>query len=437
LSLINSSFKQEGGKMKKENLNSIIENKKRWFYIPLGLIIFMCMGTIYSWSIFRKAIENSFNIGATESGLPYMFFLVFYALAMPFAGSYMDKYGPKVMTIIGGLFISVGWFISGFTTSITMLTISYGVIGGSGVGIAYGAPMAVAAKWFPDKEGLAVGLTLGGFGLSPFITAPAASWLIRNFGAFTTFKILGILFAVIITLLALPLKFPNIEESNSKDKNNSSTNLEIDAKKMLKSKSFYALWSTFVIGTIIGLMAISISSPVAQELINLDSTAASIYVSLFAIFNGVGRPIFGALTDKIKAKNTAIISFSLIIFASLLMIINDSASPILYFIAFSIFWLNLGGWLAIAPAATSYFFGKKNYSKNYGYLFTAYGVGAVIGNLLSGSIRDTLGSYYYVFYPTIILALLGIFIAHFFLKKDSLINKSPSYQKVEYSSEDI
>lgn len=394
-----------------------IENKKRWLYIPLGLIIFMCMGTIYSWSIFRKPIETAFNIGATESGLPYMFFLVFYALAMPFAGSYMDKYGPKAMTIVGGLLISIGWFISGYTSSIIVLTISYGVIAGSGVGIAYGAPMAVAAKWFPDKEGLAVGLTLGGFGLSPFITAPAASWLIRNFGVFSTFKILGVLFALIITILALPLKFPEQSKLKSQ-KIKTNVNSEIKAKEMLKSRSFYALWLTFVIGTIIGLMTIAISGPVAEELIKLDAQTASIYVSLFAIFNGIGRPIFGALTDKFKAKKTAVISFSLIIIASLLMIINDSANPLLYFISFSIFWLNLGGWLAIAPAATSFFFGKKNYSKNYGYLFTAYGVGAIIGNLISGRIRDILGSYEFVFYPTLILAGLGILISILFLEKD-------------------
>ncbi|MEC9490748.1 MAG: OFA family MFS transporter [Halanaerobiales bacterium] len=402
--------------------SSVTENKSRWLYIPLGLIIFMCMGTIYSWSIFRKPIETAFNIGATESGLPYMVFLAFYALAMPFAGSYMDKYGPKVMTIVGGIFISIGWFLSGFTSSITVLTISYGVIGGMGVGIAYGAPMAVAAKWFPDKEGLAVGLTLGGFGLSPFITAPAASWLIRNFGAFTTFKILGVLFAVIIILLSLPLKFPETNKKESKTKQKKNLSSEITPKKMLRKRSFYALWTTFVIGTIIGLMAIAISGPVAVELINLDSTTASIYVSLFAIFNGIGRPIFGALTDKLKVKKTAIISFSLIIIASLLMIINTSGSPVLYFISFAIFWLNLGGWLAIAPAATSYFFGKKNYSQNYGYLFTAYGVGAVIGNLFSGSIRDIMGSYQYVFYPTLIIAALGIIISFLFLKKDRVNN---------------
>ena len=398
--------------MEKNNSSLIKEEKSRWIYIPLGLVIFMCMGTIYSWSIFRKPIETAFNISATQSSLPYMFFLVFYAITMPFAGNYIDKYGPKIMTILGGIFIGVAWFLSGFTANIILLTLTYGVLGGIGVGIAYGAPMAVAAKWFPDKKGLAVGLTLGGFGFSPFLTAPIANWLISNFGPFTTFKVLGIAFALIITVLALPLKFPaRFEEQSETDQNTSTLIKQLEPKEMIKKKSFYALWGCFTIGTVVGLMAIGISSPVAEELINLNPTTASIFISIFAIFNGIGRPIFGALTDKIKPQKTAILSFSLIIIASVLMLLNANGNPVIYLISFALFWLNLGGWLAIAPASTAIFFGSRHYSKNYGYLFTAYGVGAIIGNLVSGSIRDIFGSYSFVFYPTIILALLGIFIS--------------------------
>lgn len=410
----------KGVSMPKTAKMNITENKKRWIYIPLALIIFMCMGTIYSWSIFRKPIENIFNVGATQSGLPYMIFLLFYALAMPAAGSYMDKYGPKFMTITGGLLISLAWFLSGYASSITFLTISYGVIGGIGVGVAYGAPMAVAAKWFPDKQGLAVGLTLGGFGLSPFITAPAASLLIKYYGPFNTFKILGILFLLIIPLLASALKFPDQKKYKFTKNDSLKKDIEISSKKMLKNKSFYALWFTFFIGTFVGLMAIAISGPAAEELINLSPAQASIYISLFAIFNGIGRPIFGSLTDKIKPKKTAIISFSLIIAASLLMIINNSANSLLYFISFSLLWLNLGGWLAIAPTAVSCFFGRKNYSKNYGYLFTAYGAGAVVGNLFSGQIRDIMGSYHFVFYATLAAAFVGIVISIIFLDEKNI-----------------
>ncbi|WP_134118613.1 OFA family MFS transporter [Orenia marismortui] len=402
--------------------SSISQVKKRWLYIPLGLIIFMCMGTVYAWSVFRKPIEELFNIGATQSGLPYMFFLVSYALGMPIAGGLIEKYGPKLITIIGGLIVSIGWVLSGFASSINMLIISYGVIAGAGVGVAYGAPMAVAAKWFPDKKGLAVGLTLGGFGLSPFVTAPLANWLVNSYGPFQTFKILGIAFAIIITVLALPLKFPERELSidSDQDKSNAKNEVNLDTKDMIKTPTFYGLWLCFVIGTLVGLMAIGISSPVAEEVVNLDASTAAFMVSFFAIFNGIGRPIFGGITDKLNPKKAAIISYLLIILASILMLNAGEGNIFLYGVAFAIFWLNLGGWLAIAPAATGIFFGAKNYSKNYGFLFTAYGVGAVLGNLLAGKLRDILGSYLYTFYPTIALAVLGIIIAVLMLKEPKI-----------------
>lgn len=404
--------------------SNISKGNKRWLYIPLGLIIFMCMGTVYAWSVFRKPIEEIFNIGATESGLPYMFFLVAYALGMPIAGGLIDKYGPRVMTIVGGLIVSIGWIASGFASNITMLIITYGIIAGGGVGIAYGAPMAVAAKWFPDKKGLAVGLTLGGFGLSPFVTAPVANWLVNSYGPFQTFRILGIAFAIIITVLAIPLKFPERELEGDDDNQKDSTLgvRDLTAKEMIKTSTFYGLWLCFVIGTLVGLMAIGISSPVAEEVVKLDASTAAFMVSFFAIFNGIGRPIFGSITDSLNPKKAAIISYTLIIVASILMLNTGEGNVFLYGLAFAIFWLNLGGWLAIAPAAIGIFFGAKNYSKNYGFLFTAYGVGAVLGNLLAGKLRDILGSYLYTFYPTIGLAVLGIIIAVLMLKEPKIEN---------------
>ena len=401
---------------------SFITKDKRWLYIPLGLIIFMCMGTVYSWSVFKKPIEELFKISATQSAMPYTFFLIFYAITMPVAGGYIDKYGPKIVTIVGGLVVAAGWILSGFVSNITLLIVTYGVIAGTGVGIAYGAPMAVAAKWFPDKKGFAVGLTLAGFGLSPFITAPVANWLVSSYGVFAAFKILGAAFAIIITVLALPLKFPNKEITDEENDKQQKEEVNFSTKEMLKKPTFYGLWICFVIGTTAGLMAIGISSPVAEEIVKLDASTAAFLVSFFAIFNGIGRPIFGGLTDKLNPKQATLISYSLIILASVIMLIVGEGNTILYALAFSLFWLNLGGWLAIAPAATGRFFGAKNYSKNYGFLFTAYGVGAFVGNMLSGRIKDILGSYRYAFYPTIALAVIGIIVALILLKQPKKAN---------------
>jgi MFS family permease len=407
--------------MKKIKVFGMAAEKGRWLYIPLGIIIFMCLGTVYSWSVFRKPLENLFNIGATQSGLPYMLFLASYAILMLISGGFIDKYSPKTIIIVGGAIVGLGWILSGYAWNIKALSVTYGIIAGSGVGIVYGVPLAVIAKWFPDKKGLAVGLTLLGFGLSPFVTAPVAKWLIDIYGPLQAFKILGTTFLIIIPILALPFRFPKEQTSNeNKDsrKNNSKhMDININTKEMLQTKKFYGLWICYAIGTLTGLMAIGITSPVGEEVIKLDSKTTALMVSLFAIFNGIGRPLFGWLTDKLYPLKASIISYIVIMLSSGLMLMATEGTVLLYVLSFALLWLTLGGWLAIAPTATAIFFGLKYYSKNYGFVFTAYGAGAILGVLISGAFRDIFGSYIYVFIPIFLLAIKGLLVAMFFLKE--------------------
>lgn len=384
--------------------------------IPFGMVIFMCLGSVYSWSIFKKPLENMWDLSSTESSFPYVVFLICYSLAMPVAGNFIQKLGPKFMIILGGVIVSLGWILSSFANNITILVITYGIMGGTGVGIVYGAPMAVSAKWFPEKKGLAVGMTLAGFGLSPFITAPLARKLIESYNVFVTFKILGIAFLFIILILSLPLRFPKEDEVINKNSKN------IDEKdktlrEVLTDARFYLLWIGFAIGTFTGLMAIGISSPVGEEIIKIAPHNAAYIVSIFAIFNGIGRPIFGILTDKFHSRISGTVSYLLIIIASIIMLFAKEGMVISYVIAFCIFWFILGGWLAIAPTAVSNIFGAKSYARNYGFMFTAYGVGAVGGGIVAGEIRDMFGSYQYVFIPTLIAALIGIIVLQFIKRK--------------------
>ncbi len=391
--------------------------KKKWIYVILGLLINICLGTVYSWSVFKKPLEECLACTATQSGLPYMVFLAAFAFSMPFAGFFLERLGPRLTVIIGALFVGGGWAVSSWAGSIQVITVTYGLVAGMGVGITYGAPLAVSAKWFPDKKGLALGLTLVGFGLSPFVTAPLARYLIETVGVMAAFRVLGIVFLGVLILLSLPMRFPREGEVVAKDgSKKSKAEVELVPSQMLKTKQFYGLWLCYIIGTLAGLTVIGITSPFAEEIARLSAGAAAVSASIFGIFNGIGRPIFGSLTDKIGPKRSAIISFMLIIFASILAIAFGHVRPI-YYLAFAIFWMILGGWLAIAPAATSAYFGLKHYSKNYGFMFTAYGIGALIGMPISGRLRDVLGSYTYTFYPMIALAVIGIILAAFTLKK--------------------
>ncbi len=386
-------------------------------YILFGMIMNLCLGAVYSWSIFRKPVESAFEgTNSFQSGLPYMLFLFFYSFSMPLGGKVIDRLGPKYSALLGGFVVSCGWFVAGYAQNIYHLMLAYGLIGGVGVGIIYGVPMSVAGKWFPEKKGFAVGITLAGFGLSPFITAPLSKHLISTFGVMDAFKILGISFFIILSVFSMFMKYPvhqAIDEPSASDS-------EVHWKNMIKSRKFFSLWFTFIFGTFTGLMVIGISSPFAEEVLGV-TTGTALFVSIFAIFNGVGRPLFGYLTDKFGTKFSLITIFSLKIISALLLIsLNHFPHHLriaVYIFTFAIFWAGFGGWLAVAPASTSKMFGKKNYVKNYGFIFTAYGIGAILGGIVSGEAKVIFGTYLYVFYPVAVLSTIGLIVTLFSFKK--------------------
>jgi MFS family permease len=391
----------------------------RWLFIPLGVCVLLCLGTVYSWSIFRKPLERELSLNATESLLPFTVALVFYAITMPVAGYLIPRLGVRPLTIIGGIAVGMGYLLSSYTASIEMIVLTYGVIAGTGVGLVYGVPMAVSARWFPDRKGLAVGLTIVGFGLSPLITAPLANQLINAHAVRPTLQILGALFMAVIILIAFLLRMPPEEWDRAhRAVSRASTDTADYPENMLQSRTFYGLWICYAIGTLIGLTAVGISSPAGMEIIRIEAGVAAGSVALFAVFNGVSRPLFGWLCDRYSPQYVAIASYLLILIACVLMASAQAGQIAVYLTAFCLFWFCLGGWLAIAPTATLRFFHPDRYPQNYGIVFTAYGAGALIGTLAAGRIRDWFGSYAYVFYLMAMLAVVGIVIAALLLKRD-------------------
>ncbi|HEX3001061.1 MAG TPA: OFA family MFS transporter [Methanoregula sp.] len=408
----------------KETIMGMEPERGRWILVFLGLVINLCLGTIYSWSVFVAPLTDYFTremgqtVTASDVLLPFSVFLAFFAIAMPFTGKYIERYGPRNVTIVGGILTGLGWLLASFATSVPMLYVVYGVIGGIGVGIAYGVPVAVSARWFPDRRGLAVGLTVLGFGFSAFFTANIASWLIGSYGVMTTFRIFGIAFVILTILLALPLKFPKAgwtprgwtAPARSPGQGGA---CEFRRDQMVKSPCFFGLWLCYFIGCLAGLMAISIAKPVGTD-IGVEAGVAVLLVGVFAIFNGFGRPVFGAITDRFSPRNAALLSFILIAGASLLL--WQFPGELMYIIAFVILWGCLGGWLAIAPASTGCYFGTSDYPRCYGVIFLAYGAGAIAGPQLAGVIKNSTGSYLGVFPFVFALALIGLVIAFALLK---------------------
>ena len=390
----------------------------------------MCLGTVYSWSVFRAPLEESLALTTAQSGLPYSVFLAVFAFSMPIAGLLMARIGTRVTLLVGGLLVGAGWLSGGLISSFVPLVISYGVVGGAGVGFAYGVPLAVAGSWFPARRGLAMGVTLAGFGVSPFVTAPLAELLIVRIGAQPAMVALGAGFVVVIPALAVfftgyepdadvgdragtrpPAEATSPPAASIESTERPSAPAEAEPRQMLRSRSFYGLWIAYVVGTLCGLTAIGMTASFAQQTAGLSATAAAAAVSAFGILNGVGRPIFGAIHDTAGVRRSILIAFVLIAVGAGAALLARPDFPLPFFVAFGIFWLMLGGWLAIAPAATTRLFGARNYVKNYGIMYTAYGVGALAGGAASGALFERFGSHTPLFIAIIGLCVIGAVVA--------------------------
>ena len=405
----------------------------RWGLIALGLLINLCLGSIYSWSVFVAPLAAHFTatlgreVAAGEVLLPFSVFLAFFAIAMPLAGKYIERYGPRKVTVAGGLLTGLGWLLASTATSVEALYVVYGVIGGLGVGIAYGAPVAVAARWFPDRRGLAVGLTLLGFGVSAFVTANAAGALIAAYGVMTTFAIFGVVLAAVLVIAALPLRFPPAGWhpagwSAPAPGTGTAPACECDRRAMLRTGTFYGLFACYFVGCLAALTAISIATPVWTEVAGVDAGLATLLVGFFAIFNGAGRPAFGGLADRISPQKTAMLTFGLIAAASVLIWLAPGVPA--YVVSFAVLWGCLGGWLAIAPAATASYFGTCDYPRCYGVVFLACGAGAIAGPQLAGFVRTATGTYLGVFPLVAVLAAVGFAVAWLLMRPPASVPAS-------------
>jgi MFS family permease len=376
-------------------------SKKHWLMIISSIVMMMLMGTVYAYSIFRTSIESIYEIGTFLSGIPYMTSLLFYALSMMITGRLIKPNRLRSIVMIGTLLISLGWLISGLTSSFVVFSLAYGVLIGIGVGMVYGVPIYMIQKIYPMRSGMMTGIVLLGFGMSPLITAPLAKILID----FTSLRTSFLIFSAIFIVIQFPLSFLFILNEYKDFKV-----MAPDVKIHEKLKPFKRIYFLFVIATTIGLMMIGLSYQIGVHFYDFDATDVTISLSIFAVLNGIARPIFGRLMDKKGFKFSAFMSLALIVLASLIGLINQGTHLILFMISFGLFWFNLGAWLAIVPATIKELYGIKQYAKKYGVMFTAYGIGSVVGTVISGFMMDLLGWTTYLYIIIMVFVLISVFI---------------------------
>ncbi|MBM3315005.1 OFA family MFS transporter [candidate division WOR-3 bacterium] len=437
----------------------------RWLVVVGALLIQVSLGAVYIWSVFRTPLLESFKTWTkTQVTLPSQVVLAVFALAVIFGGRVQDRLGPRIVATAGGLILGVGLILARFTwnlgapemvtqtmpdgslvqtavatnatAALVWLIATFSVLGGLGIGASYVCPIATCVKWFPDRRGLITGLAVAGFGAGAVFFGPLAEGFIYGktynllglslfklpkVGLFNTFMALGIIFLAVIVLGAQLLRNPEpgyrpAGWNPPQPAAGSAPKVDFTPGEMLRTGRFWLLWITYLAGCTAGLGVImnakfiwqsfeigrlASQQPLAKAVFDGISTAGALAVGLQSIFNAAGRIAWGKVSDVVSRRATLFVMFLLC--GAAMLVLNYLRPYPLYIAGICVVGLCFGGYLALFPAVTADFYGTKHYGVNYGWMFSAYGVGGIVGPYLIGALVRTINrdvGYYVTGSPT-------------------------------------
>jgi len=432
----------------------------RWIVVLGGILIQLALGAIYAWSAFTTPLQGApgspseFAFSKTETQAIFSAGLLTFAIFTIIGGRLQNKYGSMKIALSGGFLLGLGYILASFVgASFVGKLTCIGIIAGAGIGLAYVVPISTGVKWFPDKKGLVSGLAVAGFGFGAFIWILLANppsilgfsgLIVKQAGAYTilnvdyAFRLYGFMFLILVGLGSLVMKSPpagwrppgwNPPVFHSKEKR---ANYSCKPREMLTEKEFYLLWMMFIIGALAGLMVIGNVQNFAKSptdgftAYGFTSKDASDFAVLGAaiclpIFNGAGRIVWGQVSDKIGRRKALL---SMFLFQGIMMIVffYTTTNPYVFYIVAAFIGFNFGGNFALFPAACADSFGAENLGLNYGFVFTAYGIGGIVGPILAGAVQDAGMSFLYAFIPAAIMCFIAAVLA--FVYKDAALRKS-------------
>jgi OFA family oxalate/formate antiporter-like MFS transporter len=387
----------------------------RWYVVIGAVIIQLCLGAIYAWSVFTPKLcdpAGKYCFTAAQANWIFSIGLLVFAFTMIVSGRILGKTGPRKLTIASAIVLGGGYVLGGLFghTFLTQL-LFIGIIGGAGIGLGYVVPIAVGVKWFPDKKGMVTGLAVAGFGFGAMIWVKSAdTWfnLLNTLSFFglsgvqSTFMLYGVLFLILILLGSIVMIDPPAgwlpagwtPPAPSEKGPGALGMVDFTSKEMLARPQFYMVWLTFLFSSMAGLMVIGNIKLFAIDALKVSgmtapqaSAAAGTALAFLAILNGLGRITWGTVSDKIGRKMAILL---MCVFQSITMFVfyKMGGAEATLIVGACIIGFNFGGNFALFPAITADYFGNRNVGLNYGYVFVSYGIAGVLGPQIAAYFKD-------------------------------------------------
>lgn len=392
-----------------------VSHPRRWPVVVGAILIQFALGAIYAWSVFTQLLTDPagpYHFSASQTAGVFSAGLATFAVVMILAGRWLGRVGPRRLAVAGGVLLGAGYVLGGlFGQTFLAQLLLVGVLGGAGIGLAYVVPIAVGVKWFPDRKGLITGLAVAGFGFGAVLWVQlAGSWfggLLNTVSLFglpgvqSVFVIYGVAFLILVLLGSTVMVNPpagyappgwtppprSAARAHGAD--------DFEPAEMLQTPQFYGLWAVFLFSALAGLMVIY-----SVKLFGIDALAhhgvidagavAGTAMAWYAVFNGLGRIVWGSVSDRIGRKAALVLmtAFQGVVMLALYHGFIAYGLVTGFIVAAALIGFNFGGNFALFPAATADFFGNRNVGLNYGWVFTAYGVAGIAGPQLAGFYKD-------------------------------------------------
>jgi OFA family oxalate/formate antiporter-like MFS transporter len=370
---------------------------RRWGIAAAGFLLQMALGAVYAWSVFKTPLTKQFHWSTPDVTLTFTICISLCGIAAFFGGLLLNITTPRVVALLGGFLYGLGVFLASFSADrLWWLYVSYGGIGGFGLGLAYIVPVSVLVKWFPDRRGLITGIAVGGFGAGALVTAPLATHMIRSIGVLPTFAWLG--GGYLIATMAAgyfmqnpPAGWKPAGWAPSALQASQRAGADYTLGAALKTWQWWALWMLLFLNTSAGISLISQESPIFQELTKATAIVAAGMVGVVSIGNAVGRIFWAFVSDAVTRRWTFAVMFLLQI--GLFWFLPSFASVAAVTSVSFVILMCYGGGFGTMPAFAADYFGSKNVGPIYGLMLTAWGCASAFGPLLIANLRQSSGAY--------------------------------------------